>query len=193
LAIAAVLLISLGFGFFAFGPFRADSDRPEKMPAAVAPAASPTATPYPRTDHPIIGAWLWDYDTCRPGTNTTFVVFDADGTYIEYQNFPGVTIGRWWATGERTVELYAITQKPAQLDKFEPGGSLPKDLIVGDQVSEWQAIEVDETGNALTARGYYEPRDASGDVIVHLEFGDECNYEMVATRLSTVSIATPTP
>jgi hypothetical protein len=193
LAIAAILLFSLGFGYLAFEPFRGDPDRPPKMPAAVAPAATPTAPLFPRTDHPIIGVWGW-YDPCAPYKDYSYAIFDQDGTYTEYDDFGGVSVGRWRATGERTVELATIVQHPiSSFDgMFEPGFTLPESVFEGRQATTWRAIEVDETGNTLTGTGYYEPRDDSGAVITHLEFGDECNFEIRATRLTVASIATPT-
>jgi hypothetical protein len=158
---------------------------------AFAQDATPAATAFPMTDHPIIGAWKW-YDPCNPDTAYFYAIFDADGAYVDYDDFAGVSVGRWRATGERTVELATIVQHIISFDgMFEPGFQLPEDVFEGGQATTWRAIEVDETGNTLTARGYYEPRDDSGAVAVHLEFEDECNFELKATRLSTVSIATP--
>ena len=95
MAVAALLLMGFAFGFHALDPFGSGSEQPSSIPAVVAPAAPPTATPYPMTDHPFIGVWKWsvfnDPGCCAPG------IADADGTYINYDPGlgGGVGIGTW--------------------------------------------------------------------------------------------------
>lgn len=181
LAVAALLLVAIGFGFRALDPFGPGAEQPSSIPAAVAPLASPAATPFPRAHHPIIGAWLIDMEPWNPGHNVHYVIFDADGTFTAYEDFSGVSIGTWRATGERTAELVFVAQHPTSLDTFEPAFEVPVSMLEGNPLTSWMSFEVDESGNSFTASGYYEPRNTSGDVVVHFEYADESPGDPIVT------------
>jgi len=200
-ATAALLLVTLGVGYLAVGPLRPGPDQPSSLPAAVAPAtpsaaaATPAAATFSRAGHPVIGAWQWDYEPWSPGRNLSYAVFDADGTYVEYHDYPYVSIGTWRATGERTVELVEVRQAPRSLGfMFEPDYAVTQPAVAGNAITAWRTIEIDASGTALTATGYYEPRDGDGGVIARWEFG-RSGLPLTATRLAPVPTAvasTPT-
>ena len=188
LATAALLLLTIGFGFFVFGPGR--PDRPAKIPAAVGPA-TPTAevTTFTRSGHPIIGTWLIDNDPANPGTNINTAIYDADGTYVDYQSFPGVGIGTWRATGERTAELVTSSQRHDGHDDLVALEAVfaPDYVPTGHSFTDsplatlWLSIEVDESGNTMTITGLYEVRQADGSILFENE-----PYMGSATRMVPV-------
>ena len=120
------------------------------------------ATPGAYGQHPIVGSWQWDNnpDSEEPFSGISYAIFHADGSYIEFFPPVGVGIGAWEATGTNTADLTIVFQ---DIDDdphvVEPGTSRYR-----------ISIEVDATGNALTATGDLEVRDASGAVIVATPF-----------------------
>jgi hypothetical protein len=202
LAIAVVVLIALGLGYRVFDRF-SGPNRTSSIPAAFAPvgtpdAASPTATPFPRADHVIIGAWEVDWSACVAGTAPSRMIFDPDGTFVEYDSSRGVGIGRWRATGERTLEVVAIAQQYVSIESMfgvAENLPLPESFEVkgdgGIQVLSY-TIEVDESGTSFIAQGFYEPRSADGSMMVHLEYKPDCPSGLPAYRMATVErTATP--
>ena len=199
LATAVLLLVVLGLAYLALGPLRPGSDDPRVIPAVVVPAATPgtpesnpTPTLYPRDGHAIIGVWEFDYRPWNPGHNVTHIVFYPDGTSIEYDDFVGVTVGRWRATGPRTVELVDASQHQASLDyMFEPGYELVQPIWQGTVgVTGYRSIEIDASGNTFLVMGYYEPRNADGSIIVRFEFDGQ---PLPGVRMVPVQTATPAP
>ena len=120
---------------------RAQDATPDAMSAMMA-----TAT------HPIVGAWELDNDPDHPGTEISYVVFHADGTYLEIGTGGQADVGVWEPTGERTAD---VTFFFADVE--------PDPDVVVRGVGK-MAAEVDATGNALTAPFTFEAHAADGTV-----------------------------
>jgi len=102
---------------------------------------------------PLVGAWQWNAYPDNPEAST-FAIFHADGTYTEWQPVAGQAIGIWRMTGERTFDLLFIfpdTDPSDDVTKWGPGTATF--TITG---------ELDASGNALTATGTIDVRDAGG-------------------------------
>jgi hypothetical protein len=194
-ATAAVLLASLVLGYLAFGPFRPDPDRPSPVPAAVVPAATPgtpmataTATPYSRYGHPFIGVWNWTFapDPGCCGAATA----DEDGTYLIYNSVPGVGIGTWQATGERTVEISYTFQHVVSRDMFDPS-QVTMGTTFQPGMEVWQvSVTIDEAGNSATLDGHYEALSSDGTSLYNSDI------HWTGTRMvvdPTAVTLTPTP
>jgi hypothetical protein len=155
------------------------------------PAAAQEATPDPAAlmamaTHPLVGAWQWSGSTAGMPASFTYAIFHDDGTYTEYDPTLGIGIGVWRPTGERTADLTVVFQDvngdPAG---FEPGWA-----------SWWIAIEVDQTGNAMTGEGNTEGRTAGGEEAWgSLPFTGSGTRLTVDTKtpLNMVIASTPTP
>jgi len=102
--------------------------------------------------HPIVGAWQWDNDSDNPGTQISYAVFHADGTYVEIGTGGGIDLGLWEPTGARTAD---VTFFFADVE--------PDPDVVVRGVGK-MAAEVDATGNAITAPFTFEARAADGTV-----------------------------
>jgi hypothetical protein len=168
-ASAAVLLLIVVGGYRAFEPFGSGTGQPSSIPAAFAPAgtpeaaASPTATPFPRANHPFIGVWYWTVDSdpncCGPA------IADADGTYVVYDSFSGVGIGTWRATGPRTAELSFTSQHVIPRDLFDPT-QVAAGTVFQPEILTWRiTITVDETGNTARFVGGGDALDSDGKVV----------------------------
>ena len=133
-----------------------------------ADTAAQDATPAAMADHPVVGGWRWENVTPE-GTFVSYAVFHPDGTYVEASNFAGVAIGVWAATGERSAALTEVFQDiDPSVDGFAPGTG-----------TVWVAVEVDETGNAISARAEVELRAPDGTVTFR-----GAGIELRATRLA---------
>lgn len=146
--------------------------------ASAQDAASETA------GHPIVGSWAWNNNPDTPEAGSSFAIFHADGTYIEFDPAIQVGIGAWRPTGDRAVEL-SITFLDNDLDQ---------NAVEAGVNAYWITIDVDETGNAMDATGEYQATRPDGSVIVHL------TYEGTGTRVVAeeptwvgTSMATPAP
>ena len=102
--------------------------------------------------HPIVGAWEWDNDPDHPGTEISYAVFHADGTYVEIGTDGGIDVGLWEPTGARTAD---VTFFFADVE--------PDPDVVVRGVGK-MAAEVDATGNTITAPFTFEARAADGSV-----------------------------
>ncbi len=103
-------------------------------------------------EHPIVGAWEWDNDPNNPGTEISYAVFHADGTYVEVGSGGAVDVGVWEPTGERTAD---VTFFFADVD--------PDPDVVVRGVGR-MAAKVDDAGNAINAPFSFEARAADGTV-----------------------------
>jgi hypothetical protein len=174
LATAALLLVTLGLGYLAFGPLRSGPDRPTAIPGVAVPAtpvATPPATPAAtaiaqaaaRASHPVTGAWRW-----QDGPAGTVGVFAPDGTYVEYSPTLGVGLGDWRPTGERSAELVVVYQVPADSPAgdavFAPGYVPAEHAFKPGEIVERLTVAVDATGTTLTATGTSENRNPDGTV-----------------------------
>jgi hypothetical protein len=193
LAAAFLLVVTVVAGYFVFGPLRPDSDQPRSIPAAVVPAATPSATPFPRAGHPIIGVWKVDVDPGNPSV-IWHPTFGKDGTYVMYDTDsagkPTVSIGTWKPTGEHSVELVFIMQPIVPQDMFDPTRVL-KGSELKPSMEIWRlTLTLDETGNTMTSRGGYEEFDDQGTKVF-----SSGPVEMNWTRMvpdPTAPVATPT-
>ena len=110
-------------------------------------------TPAAMADHPVVGGWRWENENADGTRLITYAAFHPDGTYVESFGEDGTDIGVWRATGARTADL---TLYSADIDP-DPDVTVP--LVAR------QAIEVDETGNAITAEGTYQGLGEDGAVL----------------------------
>ena len=141
-------------------------------------------TPTAMADHPVVGAWRWENEP--PGGGEVFVsyaIFHADGTYTEVNIDNLTSIGSWEPTGDRTADGSFFF------------ADLNPDPAVVEYGEGWQSVEVDESGNAITAVITFQVRDANGEV-VFLDEGVMSRGTRVAVAstglLGTPMAATPT-
>jgi hypothetical protein len=123
--------------------------------------------------HPVVGAWWTANDAPGPGVDTAYVVFHADGTYLEVDPNIGVGLGVWQATGERTADLTYVFQ---DIDP-EPA------TTAAGTVTVRQSVTVDETGNSFTAPLTVEVRIPDGTVVF------TARYTARGTRLEVEPMA----
>lgn len=136
-------------------------------PNAVAQDTSSAAT----AGHPVVGAWFWQNISTDP-FDDSFGIFHADGTYVEETPYVGTGIGAWEATGERSVDLIIVFQDiEGGFDPDEPA-SFAAGTFTGRL-----SVEVDDTGNAISASGPIEIRTPDGALV------DEVSYDGTARRL----------
>jgi hypothetical protein len=111
------------------------------------------STPAAMADHPVVGGWHWENDLGDGATLSTYAAFHPDGTYVESFGEDGTDVGVWKPTGARTADLtlYSADGDP------DPDVTVP--------VVSRLAIEVDETGNAITAEGTYQGLGEDGAVL----------------------------
>ena len=168
---AAVLALVLGIGYLAVDPFGGTSDRPVSLPAVVVPAAtpdaSPTATYLPTFDHVFSGVWYWNLQPGSADCCNAAIAY-ADGRYIAYDPFPGVGIGTWRATGERTVEISLTHQRIDEHDMFDPEQvTLGTEFQPGMEV--WTAsVTIDEAGSTASLTAHWDALNGEG-AVVHSE------------------------
>ena len=105
--------------------------------------------------HAVVGAWWTANDAPGPGVESAYVVFHADGTYLEADPNIGVGLGVWQATGARTADVTYIFQ---DIDP-EPATTAPGTVTVR------QAVTVDAAGDAFTAPLTVEVRLPDGTVV----------------------------
>jgi hypothetical protein len=123
--------------------------------------------------------------------NRSPAIFDEDGTYVAYDASPGVSIGSWRPTGERSVEVVFVTQRVAARDLFAPD-RVPGGTALEPDREVWRlTLTLDEEGATMTSVGGYELLGGDGVQIM----GDG-PWAMEWTRLvpdATAARATPTP
>ncbi len=137
-----------------------------------------------RAVHPIVGTWQWANNPGEgaPFAGPSYAIFHADGSYVEYFPPVGVGIGTWNVTGANTVDLTIVFQ---DIDEdpyvYEPG------------VSTYRiSIEVDATGDTLTATGDLVVRDASGAEVLTMPFTGTATRLTAETPGTTATpVATP--
>ena len=154
-------------------------------------ASAQGATPFPMTDHPIVGVWQFDQELRQPGTDIYNAIFSNQGTYVDSSlDDSWFAIGTWRATGKRTAELFTSLQDLVPQDGFAadyvPEGNVFEPGVVVHRIS----YEVDATGNAMTCMGMVEIYNADGTL------RGSYGYEGIGTRMavfSTHAAATPAP
>ena len=144
-----------------------------RPPAAAQEATPDTAALMTMATHPLVGAWQWSNNPNDPDASFTYAIFHDDGTYTEYDPAIGVGIGVWRPTGERSADVTIVFQDIDPDPKvFEPGWA-----------SFWIAIDVDDSGNAMTGEGSLEARTPDGKVVAQFP------YEGFGTRLTVDTTA----
>jgi hypothetical protein len=157
--------------------------------------ASPEATPYPMTDHPLIGVWQWA-DPTDPKNIYAYAICSEEGYYTEgvWEFFGSILLplGTWRATGERTAEAVFVQQALVPRDLFDPAQVMEGNTFAppdSANLSIWRlALTVDATGNGLTQTGGFEAFNAAGEVI-HTQTFDGIGTRLV--RASAAEGATP--
>jgi hypothetical protein len=137
-------------------------------------------TPASTASHPIVGAWWTANDAPGPGVESAYVVFHADGTYVEVDPNIGVGVGVWRATGERSADLTYVFQ---DIDP-DPVATAPGTVTVR------QSVEVNDAGNAMTAPLTVEVKIPDGTVVF------TAAYTAHGTRMTVepmVPLGTPAP
>jgi hypothetical protein len=196
LAAAALILITLGLGYYAFDPFGNGPDQPSSIPAAGVPAgtpavaASPTASFIARDSHLIIGTWMLDVDGI--GGILLPVTFNSDGTLVMYLASNGISIGTWHPTGERTAELVWATQGILDKQDLTDPTITPEGATLDTtRMSVWRVtITIDASGKTMTSFGTYDSFEDGVSVY------REKPWEMKWTRMivdPTAVFPTPTP
>ena len=142
-------------------------------------------TPSAVSAHPVVGAWVFDTDAADPANALSYAAFHADGTYVEVHPLVGVGVGAWHPTGERTADLTIVFQ---DIDPSR-AGIAPGTLIIR------VAVEVDPTGDALTAPFTSEGRGPDGAVVFTNAFTATATRLAVEPMvpLGTPMAGTPTP
>lgn len=184
IVIAVVLLLAVGIGYRAFGPFGPEkSDGPSVVPAMLGAEATPSQSFVPRAGHPIIGVWLLDNDPSLPGQNLSHAQFSENGTYIEYHAEAGLSIGTWQVTGERSADLIFTIQRLVYRDLFDPDQTIEgSEFDPTAFLQVWRvSIEIDESGNAMTLEGDFDIFDAAGTLM------ESHHYEGIGQRMDVVS------
>ena len=144
-----LLLVAASLWGGAFHAARAASAQ-TVLPRVTSPTGQPAAT-----QHPIVGAWRWDYDPAHPDTQIAYGIFHADGTYEEVSNGAGTAVGVWAATGERSVAVTYIAQDVAG-DPSDPG----------ERTVRLRA-DVRPSGNVITATFAFVARTSHGTKLDH--------------------------
>lgn len=117
------------------------------------------ADPDALAGHPAVGSWQWDNDPFNPGTNVTYAIFHADGTYLEVGPLNGVGIGVWRPTGERSAEVsYVFHDIDPNPNAYAPG-----------TVTIRLFAEMDEAGDTITAPYSAGVRKPDGTVVAAYE------------------------
>src|SRR5688500_8942311 len=144
-------------------------------------ATAQEATPSALATSPIVGAWQWNADPGSPEPSN-FALFHADGTYTEWQPVAGQAIGIWRMSGERTYELlFVFPDTDPSLEGFGPGTAT---FLI--------TIALDASGNAFTAVGTIDVRDAGGTSLLTVPFTRPATRMTFETNPATGSIpATP--
>jgi hypothetical protein len=154
------------------------------LAASVRTAAAQDAT----AAGPLVGTWQWGAAAGLPEP-IWFAIFHADGTFSGWNQVAGQAIGIWRMTGERTFDLvWVYADSDHSPDTWTPGTATF--TLTG---------ELAASGDALTAEGTVDVRDAGGTPIVTVP------WSAPATRMTfehnpatgstpaTPTAATPTP
>ena len=144
------------------------------------PAAAQDATAN-MAAHPVVGAWRFANDPNDPA-NVGLNAFHADGIVVSVAGDIGAGIWAWRATGDRTADATGLAHDTAEHNNL------------GGTVMGWMSIEVDATGNELTAAEFIRVLDPSGTVVVEFNFtatGTRIEVEPMPP-LGTPAAGTPT-
>ena len=118
-------------------------------------AVGQEATPAGMAGHPAVGAWRFDTNADDPANPPSYAIFHADGTYMESHPTVGLGIGAWAPTEQRTADLTIVF---ADLDPTETG-------FARGALTVRAAVEVDQTGNAITAPYTFQGAGLDGAVL----------------------------
>lgn len=150
-------------------------------------AVAHNGTPPNSAGSPLVGAWQWNSfpaagEICCGPEPATFAIFHTDGTYVEWNPVAGTAIGIWRMTGARTADLvFVFPDTDPSLKGYAPGTA-----------TFTIKIELDATGDALTATGTVVVRDAGGKQLATVQWHRPATRMTFETNPATGSIpATP--
>lgn len=157
--------------------------------AAARPAAAQDAAAE-MAKHPIVGFWQLDSGPNPPtGRRFDFLLIHADGTHNDWNGLAaGSALGIWRPTGERTADFLSIYLDTDPSTAAEAIGTATFRMT----------ITVDDTGDAYTADGSLDLRDANGAPIVTLPAHWTCvritfdHNPATGSTMATPTAATPT-
>lgn len=157
---------------------------------AIAQEATPSASRVSRYGHPFVRTWEWHNDLGNRGFSSSIScsVITEDGSYVEYAASIGVGTGRWQPTGERTADLVVSFQHLASTSGvFAPDYVPAGHVFLPGVRTYWLTVEIDVTGNRLTASGHYDVRFSAESVPISEDWIGE------AYRMTTQLPAEATP
>jgi hypothetical protein len=150
-------------------------------------AVAHNGTPPNSAGSPLVGAWQWNSfpaagEICCGPEPATFAIFHTDGTYVEWNPVAGTAIGIWRMTGAHTADLvFVFPDTDPSLKGYAPGTA-----------TFTIKIELDATGDALTATGTVVVRDAGGKQLATVQWHRPATRMTFETNPATGSIpATP--
>jgi hypothetical protein len=151
---------------------------------AFAQDASPTTTPFPLTDHALIGMWQFDIETRQPGTDLAYFNFAKDGTFVgSGERGDWVAFGNWRATGARTADLFYVLQGIPAQQVFAPDYVPAGNVFAPDMITLRLTLAIDAAGTTVLAGGNGTIYDQDGTVANEFD-GD--NAKMIGTRMAVV-------
>jgi hypothetical protein len=123
------------------------------IPGAIQGATAQETMPVAQPVHPIVGTWTWDNNPDAPGTDVSYAIFHADGTYVETTTFNGTALGAWEPIGDRAVILVETFLDTDESPAIAPGTAT---FLI--------ALTVDERGDVFTGLGAVQVRSPGGEV-----------------------------
>lgn len=140
--------------------------------------------------HPMVGTWQFDIELRQPGTDLAIFVFEDDGRFVAFGQHGWIGPGTWRATGERTAELFYMVESVQPQDVFAPDFVPVLDVFEPGMIAIRTFLEVDSTGNMVTAEGSGTIYRTDGTVAQ--EFSGD-NARMAGTRMAPVPLPAATP
>ncbi len=133
---------------------------------ATAQEATPAATAFSTFGHPMVGTWRWTNYPDTSYEDYAFGTFTEGGSYAELSELV-LVIGAWRATGERTAEVVMYPGEAISLQAaFEPQYVIAEQCLVARDAELLRImIEIDATGNRMTATGRAELQAANNRIV----------------------------
>lgn len=154
-------------------------------------ASAQEASPVPPPDgHLAAGTWRCTNYPGLPDSDTTFTTLMPDGLYVDASSDRYVTLGEWRASGDRIVQIAAVTKGLIPFDALFASGDVvvPRELFLQEDVALWRfTMTIDATGDHARLNGTAEIQDANGDSVTSFP------YFAVADRMKPAADATATP
>lgn len=140
-------------------------------PAAFTQPATPEVAGTVWPDHQIVGVWHADLVA---GSKPSTMMFDADGTFVEYDPDPlfGLGLGLWVPRDDEVVEVVYIVQRPARFEEDDPvarmfaAGYIPEPLAFLPVLVRFRlSFKVRGAGDEFHAFGSMEVRDGDSNIL----------------------------